>query len=124
MTLKILSLLVIVFLFAQIQDCHADNRKEAKHIEKIKGSLKRFGRYSEVKIRLRDNIRLAGYISEMGYDSFLLTSLVTKNDRWVRYENVRSVKGPGLRTNTKIVIGVAIGVGTVIALLAMLLPRS
>lgn len=117
---RTLSILVAISLFAYTQDSHSNDFEQARHIEKIKGSLKKFGRYSEVKVRLRDDIRLAGYVSEMGYDSFLLTSQVTKSDRWVRYENVRSVKGPGLRTSSKIAIGAAVGAGTVITILAIL----
>ena len=66
---------------------------------------------ARVAIKLRDNVKLAGYISEVKDDSFVVTDLKTRAATAVSYSDVAQVKGHNLSDGAKTAIGVAIGGG-------------
>jgi hypothetical protein len=74
------------------------------------------GRDARVTVKLRDNTKLAGYISEVNAESFVVTDLKTGVATNVAYPDVTQVKGNNLSTGAKIAIGAAI-VGAIILLI-------
>jgi len=74
------------------------------------------GQSSRVSLKLRDKTRVAGYISEVGDDSFDVTDPESGARTTVAYPDVVQVKGNNLSTRTKVIIGVAIAVGVAITL--------
>ena len=65
------------------------------------------GRDARVEIKLRDNTKVKGYISEAGQDSFTVTDSKTGATRTLSYADVSQVKkqGGGLSTRTWIILG-------------------
>lgn len=67
------------------------------------------GEKARVKITLRDNSRLTGFVSEARDADFTVTEKNTKNTVVVRYADVAKIKKDKLSAAAKIGIGVGIG---------------
>lgn len=87
---------------------------ESPAVEKIKAAIAKRGTgpKAKVAVKLKDNTKLKGYISQAGNDSFTLTDSKTGQVRTLAYADVTEVKKPGgLSLAAKIGIGVGIAVG-------------
>ncbi len=122
MYVKCLSLVLaaaLVFSFGAAP-ASASNRegKEARHAEKVKQAILKLGvgPEAQLKVWLRDKTTLAGYVSEAGADSFVITDAGTGVATVVAYPQVKTAKGHNLSTGAKI----AIGVGIVVAVLVVI----
>jgi hypothetical protein len=93
--------------------------KHAERTEKVKAGILKLGVGTDarVAVKLRDDVKLAGYISEAGPDSFVVTNPQTQTATTVDYRNVSQVKGHHLGTGAKVAIGIGIGVGVTLLLL-------
>jgi hypothetical protein len=98
---------------------------DAKAVEKIKLKISKLGvgEKARAQITLRDGQKMKGYISSAGASEFSFTEKTTGKTTTVAYTDVVSVKKPGLSTGAKIGIGVAIGVGA-LAILAAVVVHS
>jgi hypothetical protein len=120
---KILSLALAASLFAvfNLRPVYADSKteKEARFAEKVKENIGKLGTGSaaRIEVKLRDKRTLKGYVGEAGADSFSVVDLKTGTATTVLYPQVQKVKGNNLSTGAKI----AIGLGVVAAILAILL---
>lgn len=87
--------------------------KEAQRAEKVKEGILKLGAGNDarVAIKLRDNTKLAGYISGATEGSFVVTDPKTRSATTVSYDDVTQVKGHNLGTGAKVAIGIGIGVG-------------
>ena len=74
------------------------------------------GEKARVEVKLRDNTKLKGYVSEAGADSFIVTDSQTGASSRVAYNDVAQVKksGNGFSTMTKVLIGGAVAAGAII----------
>ena len=92
--------------------------KEARSAQKVKAAIVQLGtgQSSQVHIRLRDKTRLAGYVSEIGDTSFVVTDLKSAEATTVAYPDVVQVRGNNLSTRTKIIIAAAVIAGIAITL--------
>jgi multisubunit Na+/H+ antiporter MnhB subunit len=90
-------------------------------IEKIKTNVSKrgTGEKERVNVKMRNGTKMKGFISQAGQDSFTLTDSKTKQTSTLAYSDVAQVKGTGLSTTSKILIGVGIGVGVSVAVLAI-----
>ncbi len=113
---KYLVLLLIVLVFnlagggpvlAQTQDA-----KNAKLTQKIKTKITKFGtgEKAKVKVELRNQIKIKGYISAIDDDSFTVTDKKTGTTSKIDYAQVKKVNGSGLSTTAKIAIAIGIAV--------------
>jgi len=95
--------------------------KQEKLAGKVKEGISKLGvgKDARVAVKLRDKTILAGYISEANEDSFVVSNAETGNATTVAYTNVTQVKGHNLSTGAKIAIGIAIGVGVTLIVLAI-----
>jgi len=93
--------------------------KQAQRTEKVKEGILKLGVGTDarVAIKLRDDVKLAGFISESTDDSFVVTDLKTRAATTVGYGDVTQVKGHNLGTGAKVAIGIGIGVGVTILFL-------
>ena len=93
--------------------------KQAQRTEKVKAGILKLGVGTDarVAIKLRDNVKLAGYVSEAKDDSFVVTDLKTRAATTVAYGDVTQVRGHNLGTGAKIAIGIGIGVGATLLVL-------
>jgi hypothetical protein len=94
-------------------------KKEADQIEKVRAGIARLGvgPQARVKLKLRDNTRLEGYVSEAGTDHFTVIEKQTGAATSLQYSQVKQVKGNNLSKGAKIGIGIgaALGVALLIA---------
>jgi len=110
--------LLLVNLMGQETVCaDAANKKEAQFIERVKESVLKLGTGPEarVEVKLRDNARFKGYISEAGEESFMIVDMKTGFPMTIAYPQVKKVKGHNLSTGAK----VAIGIGAAIVILVL-----
>lgn len=95
--------------------------KQAQRVEKVRSGILKLGVGTDarVSVKLRDKVKLAGYISSANDDSFVITSVKTGAATTVAYPDVTQVKGNNLSTGASIAIGIAIGVGGTLLLLLL-----
>ncbi|MEK6289494.1 MAG: hypothetical protein AABO57_27585 [Acidobacteriota bacterium] len=93
--------------------------KQTQRAEKVRAGILKLGVGTDarVAIKLRNNVKLAGSISEAKDDSFVVTDLKTRAATTVAYGDVTQVKGHNIGTGAKIAIGIGIGVGLTILVL-------
>jgi hypothetical protein len=118
---KILSGVLVGLLIntISVSAAHAapSDDKEARFIAQVKESIARLGTGvdARVEVKLRDNTKLKGYVSEAGEDSFIVVSAKIDIPVAVPYPQVKQVKGHNLSTGIKIAI--VVGVLVVVLLL-------
>jgi len=93
--------------------------KEARFVERVKASVLKLGmgETARVKIKLRDETKLAGYISASDDEGFIVTDSKTGMATTIAYPQVKSVQGHNLSTGAKIAIGVGIAAAIIFVIL-------
>jgi sRNA-binding regulator protein Hfq len=88
--------------------------------DKIKANVTKrgTGEKARVNVKMLNGTKMKGFISQAGDDSFTLTDSKTKQTSTLAYSDVAQVKGTGLSTGAKILIGVGVGVAITVAVLA------
>jgi hypothetical protein len=90
---------------------HAQAGANAEIAAKMRAKTAKIGvgENAKVEVKLRDQTRIRGYISEMDHDSLTVVERDTGARRKMAYEDVAEVKRPagGLSTKGWIVIGAA-----------------
>ena len=83
---------------------------EARFAQKVKGQIAKLGTgpAARVDLKLRDNTKVKGYISEVGNESFVVVDDKSGSSTTVAYPQVKQAKGNNLSTGLKITIGVLI----------------
>lgn len=94
------------------------NSKEDKLTVKVKNGINKLGigKDSKVKVRLKDNTQIKGYISKITESDFTIIEETTNSEKLVAFPKVKQVKGNNLSKGAKI----AIGIGIVVAVIAVL----
>jgi hypothetical protein len=107
-----LMLVALVVNLAGARIAYADSKeeKQARYAEKVKANVLKLGtgESTRVKVKLRDQGKLEGYISEAGAETFTVTDRKTGVATTVAYPQVKSVQGNNLSTGAKIAIGIGI----------------
>ena len=98
----------------QAQTTSKDAEKVKEHISKI-GT----GDKSKVEIKLRDKTTIKGHVSQTSADTFTVVEKETGQTKTISYNDVTSLKGPGLSKQTKIIIWSSVAAGIGIALYAV-----
>jgi hypothetical protein len=107
---------------------HPEVLAQAKHdvntIEMTRAQVMKIGTGSKAKVevKLKDDTKWKGYISDAGQDSFTLTDSKTGAAQTVNYSEVAQVKksGGGLSTRSWIIIG---GAGAAAAIVGLTVVR-
>jgi hypothetical protein len=117
-TIVLAGLLINAFC---VQPAFASSKEEklAQRTEKVRAGVLKLGvgPDARVAVKLCSNVKLAGYISELNDESFVVTDVKTKGTTAVTYGDVAQIKGHNLSTGAKIGIGIAIGAGLTILVL-------
>jgi len=118
LTMALAGLLIQAFCVQPISAATREE-KQAHRAEKVRAGILKLGVGPDARVamKLRDDMKLAGYISEAKDDSFVVTDLKTRVPTTVAYGDVTQVKGHNLGTGAKIAIGIGIGVGVTILVL-------
>lgn len=113
--------LLHTLLFVQPASASSKAEKDARLATQVKQKLSNLGvgKDARLAVKLRNKALLGGYIESTGDESFVLTNLKTGDSTTVAYTDVTQVRGQNLSTGAKIAIGIAIGVGAVLIVLAI-----
>lgn len=120
---KLIALLLVGFLInlAGVRVAYADSKeeKQARFVEKIKANVLKLGtgESTRVRVKLRDQAKLEGYISDAGSETFTVTNRNTGVATTVANPQVKSVQGKNLSTGAKIAIGVGIAATIIFVIL-------
>jgi len=96
---------------------------DSKNAAKVKAEVQKrgIGKQSRLKVTLRDQTEVKGYVSQIGDASFQITNPKTQDVTTIAYGDVKKVRKPGLSRS----VGIAIGIGVaVVILLAISLPKD
>lgn len=118
LTMVLAGLLIQAFCVQPISAASKEE-KQAQRAEKVRAGILKLGVGTDarVAIKLRDDVKLAGYVREAKDDSFVVTDLKTRAATTVAYGDVTQVKGHNIGTGAKVAIGIGIGVGLTILVL-------
>jgi hypothetical protein len=107
-------LLVVVLVFNSVAVAQAMQVEEASRANKLKATVQRrgIGEKSRVKVKLRNNAEVKGYISRIEDASFDVTDKSTGQATKIHYADVERIQGAGLSKGAK--IGIVVGVAVVI----------
>ena len=97
----------------------------SKNAAKIKAEVQKrgIGKQARVKVTLRNDTEVRGYVSQIDDASFQVTNPKTQGVTTVTYADVKRVRGSGLSKVASIAIGIA-AVAGVLILLAFSLPKD
>ncbi|MBS1787919.1 MAG: hypothetical protein JST85_09370 [Acidobacteria bacterium] len=112
------ALLIIPFTRPHVIAATLDAENETRMAEKVKAGIAKLGVGPEarVKLTLKNKTKLAGYISAIEDERFVVTNLKTNHATNVVYTEVAQMQGNNLTTRTKIIITAAIVAGVIITL--------
>ena len=122
LTIVVSGLLMQAFCVQPISAASKEE-KQARRTEKVRAGILKLGVGTDarVAIKLRDDVKLAGYISEANDGSFVVTDVKTRAASTVAYGDVTQVKGHNIGTGAKVAIGIGIGVGVTILVVWLIL---
>lgn len=114
--------LLLQVICTQSTFAKSSDKEQVKFAEKVKTNILKLGvgQDARVEVKLRDKTKMAGYISEVNADSFMVTDLKTSSTTTIAYMDVAQVKGHNLSPGAWIAIGIGIGVGVIFLILAIL----
>jgi hypothetical protein len=114
---------VLIQTLALVQPASAGPKaaKEAKLAAQVKQKLSNFGvgENARLAVKLRNKAIVGGYVESAGEESFVLKNFKTGESTTIAYTDVTQARGHNLSTGAKIAIGIAIGVGAVLIVLAI-----
>ena len=92
--------------------------KDARNAEKVKKSVAKLGtgEKAHIKVKLKDNTKVKGYVSQIGDDGFQVTDAKSGAQTQVAYLQVKQIEGKNFTTGEVIAIGVGIAAGVVLVL--------
>ncbi len=102
--------------FVETAAARSKAEKRALFAEKVKAGVERLGvgEDTRVAVRLHDKMKLTGYVSDAGEDSFVVTDLKTGKATTVAYADVAQIKGNNLNSSDRLLLGVLIGAAIVL----------
>jgi len=93
-TVLALTCLLLQVAYVQPVAAHSKAEKDARFTEQVKAGIARLGTGPEarIEVKLRDNTKLKGYISEAKDDSFVITDPQTGTATPVAYPQVKQAR--------------------------------
>lgn len=120
---KLVTLLLVVTVLnvggVRLANAKSKEEQQARFAEKIKANVLKLGtgESTRVKLKLRDQAKLEGYISDAGADTFTVTNRKTGVATTVAYVEVKNIQGNNLSTGAKIAIGAGIAAAIIFIVL-------
>lgn len=117
LTLALVALLIQVTSLVSPISAVPNNEKDAALAKKVKADVMRLGQQARVQVKLKDDTKLDGYISEISAEHFVVTDARSGASTTIAYPQVKQVKRNNLSTGAKIgiVVAIAAAVGIIIA---------
>jgi hypothetical protein len=112
LTLALAGLLLNLLTFAPVR-AETKQEKDARRAEKVKQAVRKLGtgEKARIKLKLKDETKVRGYVSEIGEESFQVTDAKSGAATSVAYAQVKQVEGRNLSTGAKVAIGLGIVAG-------------
>ena len=120
---KLVTLLLVVTVLnlagARLAYAESKEEKQARFAEKVKANVLKLGtgESTRVRVKLRDQAKLEGYISDAGAETFTVTNKKTGVATTVAYPQVKSIQGNNLSTGAKIAIGAGVAAAIIFIIL-------
>ena len=116
-------LLFTTVLGAGTTSANSKTERQAQFTQKVRLNIAKLGAGNQalVAIKLKDKTKVAGYISEVHADSFVVVHPKFGTVTSVNYADVAQARGNNLSTGAKIAIGIGIGAGAVLIILLIYL---
>ena len=114
----------LLMLGSFIQPLSAQVGGPVASVESVRIKIEKLGLGEKAKatIRCKDGAKIKGYISQAGEESFVLRNRKTDAPTTIRYADVVTVEeNKGHSTARNVGIGVAVGVGAVLAVVGILI---
>ena len=94
---------------------------EGEPAAKAKGEVQKrgAGERSRVRVTLRNQSEVKGYIRRIDPDTFQVTDRKTGRVTTIAYQDVTRIRGGGISTGTKIAIVTGIGVAVIVVLIVL-----
>lgn len=108
--------LLLSLVFCTTVKAVPDLEKEAALAAKVKTEIERLGTGTEarIKIKLRDNTKLKGYVSEIKDSGFVLINRETGASQEISYLQVKKVKGQNRSSGEKTFVRASIAIGVIL----------
>lgn len=102
----LVSALVLSLLLAPSVIAQTKKLTESDRVAQLKTKLAKFGtgKKSRVEIKLSDNTKRTGYLSQVNENSFVLTDLKTRQNTEFIFANIADAKKPGKPAWVKLAI--------------------
>jgi hypothetical protein len=102
----VLTILVINLFLSGVAFAGSKEEKLAKFAEKVKANVTKLGTGKDavIQVKLRDNTKLKGYVTEINENSFIVMNEKTGTSTEVPYKNAKQVKGNNFSTGVTIAI--------------------
>ena len=119
---KILSFVLVFLLFTgtgvEFAAAKENANKSARLAAKVRAGIAKLGvgKDARVKIKLKNETKVAGYISAADETGFTVTNTETGVQTLIEYPQVKNVKGNNLSTGAKIAIGIGIAAAVIFAI--------
>ncbi|HEV8486453.1 MAG TPA: hypothetical protein VGV87_23110 [Blastocatellia bacterium] len=112
-------LLITTVLSAGTASANSKTERQARFTEKVRVNIAKLGTGNNalIALKLKDKTKVAGYISEVHADSFVVVHPKFGTVTSVNYADVAQAKGNNLSTGAKIAIGIGIGAAAVLIIL-------
>lgn len=123
----LLSLLIAVVLVSGTVShpvLASQSKSQVSTVEAVKSKIARqgVGAKAKVTIRLKNGTKVKGYVAQAEENDFVLRDRKTDAPTTIRYEDVLKVEeNRGHSTARNIAIGVAVGVGAVLAVIGIMI---
>ena len=120
---KLVTVLLVALMMnlagARLVSAESKEEKQARFVEKVKANVLKLGtgESARVKVKLRDQTKLEGYISDADPETFTVTNRKTGIATTVAYPQVKSVQGNNLSTGSKIAIGAGVAAAVIFIIL-------
>lgn len=122
---SLLSLLAVIFTLAQPLAAQPENQ-QGLTVEQVRIKIAKLGVGDKAKatVKLKDGTKTKGYIAQAGDDNFVIRDRKTNAPQTILYADVAKVESNrGHSTARNIAIGVGIGVGAFLAIVAITLAH-
>jgi hypothetical protein len=120
LTVLVLASLLLQAAYVQPAAAKPKPEQDAQLAQKVKAGIARLGTgpQARIELKLRDDRKLKGYVSEVKEDGFIVTDPKTGAQTQVAYPQVKVAKGNNLSEAAKFAIGAAaiIAIGVIVAL--------
>ncbi|MBZ5555147.1 MAG: hypothetical protein LAO21_20735 [Acidobacteriia bacterium] len=127
---KLPSLILVILLISvsggRLAYGNQNQEKAQASDQRVRDNVKRIGtgEKAHIEVTLKDKTILRGYVREASESSFVVVDSKTGADSAVQYQDVKKIKGKGLSTGTKVVLGFGIAVGALAILVLIGLNQA